>query len=102
MIAADLYANVRVLKFQQGHLEVALLPGLMTGDLTTALPRKLQQWTGQRWMISINPKGTAPTLAERDKARKAEMIEKAYDDPALRAVRTYMPDSTITDIITEK
>lgn len=101
MLAADLYANVRVVKFAQGQLQISVLPGAAK-DLISVLPKKLQQWTGERWLVSPVQNGNGYTLSELDSQNKKQAIEKAYSDPAIQAIKNAFPEIKITDIKTEQ
>lgn len=100
MIAADLYSNVRVVRFAQGQLQIAVMPGA-SKDLVSVLPKKLQQWTGERWLVSIAANGGGQTLSEMHRGNKNAAIEQAYSDPAIVAIKNIFPDIKITDLNTE-
>lgn len=101
MLAADLYANVRVVKFAQGQLQISVLPGAAK-DLVSVLPRKLQEWTGERWLVSVASQGGEITLREKLLNDKNAAIEKAYNDPAVLVIKSSFPNLTITDLTTEE
>lgn len=106
MLAADLYANVRVVRFapngeQGGQLQICVLPGAAR-DLASALPKALQKLTGQRWLVSIAASGGGPTMREQELAAKNTAIENAYTDPSVIAFKTVFPDIKITDLQTEQ
>ena len=100
MLAGDLYTNVRVVRFAQGQLQIAVMPGAAK-DLVSVLPKKLQQLTGERWLVSIATQGGGPTLLEQEKVDKQAAIEKAYGDPSIAVFKNTFPDIRITDIKTE-
>jgi DNA polymerase-3 subunit gamma/tau len=100
MLAADLYANVRLVKFAQGQLQISVLPGA-SKDLIAVLPKKLQQWTGERWLVSPVSNAGGPTLAETGSQNKKSAIEQAYNDPAILVIKNAFPDLKITDLKTE-
>jgi DNA polymerase-3 subunit gamma/tau len=100
MLAADLYANVRVINIQQGQVEFVPLPG-SSKDLVTTLSKRLFEWTGKRWMIAVASSGGSPSLAEQRRDTKNEALEKAQQDPALAPWRKAFPNLTLTDITME-
>ena len=48
MTKAALEADMRLVRFEDGRLEVALEPNAAR-TLINDLSRKLEQWTGRRW-----------------------------------------------------
>lgn len=100
MLGADLYANVRLVKFAQGQLQIEILKGAAK-DLVNVLPRKLQEWTGERWLVSPVTGGGQQTLSERADGARKDAIEKAYADPAIAAIKSIIPNIKITEIQTE-
>ena len=52
-IKLALERDVRLVRCEDGKLEIALEPGAAK-TLVNDLSRKLQQWTGQRWMVVVS------------------------------------------------
>jgi DNA polymerase-3 subunit gamma/tau len=100
MLGADLYANVREVKFQQGKIEIVINRGAAR-DLVTQVQKKLLEWTGVRWVIVVATQGGQPTLAERDATAKQARITAAYDDAAVKAFRSGLSGATIINFKTE-
>ncbi len=101
MMAADLFTNVRVAKFQPGQIHLSMLQGA-SRDLVGSMQKRLHEWTGQRWVIAVTSNATEPTLAERANANKNTAITAAYADPAIQAVQKILPSLQIIDLRTEK
>ena len=55
--------DVRLVRFEEGRIEFELAP---EGSPQTAanLTRRLTEWTGMRWMVSVVSGGGAPTMRE--------------------------------------
>ncbi|GFE64869.1 DNA polymerase III subunit gamma/tau [Litoreibacter roseus] len=69
-------------------------------DFAQRLGARLQQWTGNRWGVSIVSSGGAPTLqAERDAEANA-LKAAAAEHPLLKATFAIFPDAKIIDIKT--
>lgn len=105
MLAGDLFTNVRVVRFAQnagqgGQLQISVLPGAAK-DLVSVLSKKLQELTGERWLVSISANGGGPTLHEQEKLNKTAAIEKAFTDPSVVVFRNIFPEIRITNIKTE-
>ncbi len=67
---AALEADVRLVRIEDGRLEVALERNAAR-TLVNDLSRKLEQWTGRRWTVIVSNEAGQPTLrvAERGRAR---------------------------------
>jgi DNA polymerase-3 subunit gamma/tau len=108
IVALAMANNAPILKVQienNVHL-VRLEPGLLEFRPSPAAPRtlagdlqqKLNQWTGQRWNISIAREGGAPTLSEQRKAAKTARIESVAQEPMVRAVLDRFPGAEIVAV----
>lgn len=98
VLKAALERDVRLVRFEEGSIELSLTP---TGSRTIAndLSRALQQWTGQRWMVALSSEEGAPTL--RDQAVEAERERKAgaASHPLVQAVLAKFPGAQIVNVI---
>ncbi len=88
---------VRPIRIEPGKIETALTPDAPSG-LVQELSRKLEEWTGERWMIAVGREGGAPTIAEARKAAEAQMIDDARADPLVAAVMARFPGAEIVDV----
>ncbi|MBL4890839.1 MAG: DNA polymerase III subunit gamma/tau [Rhizobiaceae bacterium] len=89
--------NVRVVSFSDGRMEVNLVENPPKTFLTD-LSKKLQAWTGKRWMISTSSQEGAPTLDEIEQAETAAIVEQARTDPTVEAILERFPGSRIIDV----
>lgn len=97
MLGADLYANVQPVKFQQGQIELVVSKGA-SKTLVGTLSKKLQEWTGQRWIVAVANSGGQPSLREQDRSVQNDKIGKAQTDPALAPWKKHFPTLTISEI----
>ncbi|MBL4597717.1 MAG: DNA polymerase III subunit gamma/tau, partial [Rhizobiaceae bacterium] len=89
--------NVRLVSFSDGRMEVNLVenpPKTFLTDLT----KKLQDWTGKRWMISISSQEGAASLDEIEQAEVSAKVEQAKSDPTVEAILSRFPGSRIIDV----
>jgi DNA polymerase-3 subunit gamma/tau len=89
--------NMHLVRLEPGLLEFRpspAAPRTLAGDLQ----QKLNQWTGQRWNISIAREGGAPTLSEQRKAAKTARIESVAQEPMVRAVLARFPGAEISQV----
>ena len=89
--------NVRVVSFSDGRMEVNLVENPPKTFLTD-LSKKLQAWTGKRWMISTSSQEGAPTLDAIEQAETAAIVEQARTDPTVEAILERFPGSRIIDV----
>ena len=58
------------------------MPGAPKG-LAGELGRKLSEWSGTRWVVSVGREMGEPTVGEVIRAERAARIEEAKQDPAI-------------------
>ena len=96
-IKSALEREVRLVRFEDGRLEVALeasAPKALTGELS----KKLSDWTGRRWMVIVSAEPGAPTLYAQAQMRKAELKDGVRADPLVQAVLQRFPGAEIVDV----
>lgn len=93
--------QVRPVKFEDGHIELALAPG---GNATVVqnIAKKLSEWTGRRWLVSLSQEPGGPTLAEEKNARRAEREEGIKAHPLVAAVLARFPGAEVVDVRTRE
>jgi DNA polymerase-3 subunit gamma/tau len=89
--------DVRLVRFEDGHIEFALAEG-GSRSLPNDLSRALADWTGRRWAVVLSSKPGEPTLAERKRAHEAERRSDAESHPLVRAVLASFPGAAIVDV----
>ena len=89
--------DVRLVKFEQGRLEFSLAPGGST-HLPQALMRKLQDWTGERWIVALSNREGLPSIAEVRAEAARERERGVAADPLVRAVLEKFPGAEIVAI----
>jgi DNA polymerase III subunit gamma/tau len=96
-LKAELERYVRPVRVSAGKIELALELGTPQG-FVGELKRKLDAWTGQRWIVSlVNEKGEDP-IAKQKQARRSSIMDEAKADPVVQAVLKAFPGATITDV----
>jgi DNA polymerase III subunit gamma/tau len=96
-IKAALERDVRLVRFEDGRLEIALEPSAAK-TLVNDLSQKLSAWTGKRWMVVVSAEQGAPTVRAQAEAEKAEMLRGVRADPLVQAVLTRFPGAEIVDV----
>jgi DNA polymerase-3 subunit gamma/tau len=96
-VKAALERDVRLVRYEDGRLEIALQPSAAR-TLVNDLSRKLSQWTGRRWMVVVSAEPGAPTVHAQGEARAAELKTGVRADPLVQAVLARFPGAEIVDV----
>jgi DNA polymerase III subunit gamma/tau len=88
---------VELVKFRPGHIELRLLDGAAHG-LANELGRKLQLWTGDRWMVSVSDAPGEKPLGVQRREREARAKEEVRRHPDVKMVFQYFPEAEITAV----
>jgi DNA polymerase III subunit gamma/tau len=88
---------VALVKIEAGRLDINLrdgAPKTLAGDIA----KKLSDWTGQRWMVSVVADGGGATIDEAAKSRRDGLFSDAKADPTVAAVLAQFPGAKIIDV----
>lgn len=96
-IKAGLEADLRLVRMEDGRLEVALERSAAR-TLVNELSRKLEQWTGRRWTVVVSNEAGQATLREQAKADKDELTRGVHEDPRVKAVMARFPGTQVIDV----
>jgi DNA polymerase-3 subunit gamma/tau len=96
-IKAALERDVRLVRCEDGKLEIALEPGAAK-TLVGELARKLSDWTGRRWMVVVSAEAGAPTVRSQAEARRADLKRGVAADPLVQAVLARFPGAEIVEV----
>jgi DNA polymerase III subunit gamma/tau len=96
-LVQSLERDVRLARFEQGSIAFTLVEGAESG-LAQTLSRRLQEWTGERWMVALVPGSTAPTLRETAQAREAERTSNTASHPLVQKVLDRFKGARIVDV----
>ncbi len=81
-----------------GRLDIRL--AAEQANIAQDLTRKLREWTGQKWMVSLTAEPGADTIASRRQSAADIRHEAALADPLVKAALDVFPDARI-EAITE-
>jgi DNA polymerase-3 subunit gamma/tau len=96
-VRSALERDVRLVRFEDGKLELALEPGAPK-TLVNDLSRKLAEWTGRRWLIVVSAETGAPTVRSQTEAREAQLKAGVRADPLVQAVLARFPGAEIVGV----
>ncbi|MFO1147168.1 MAG: DNA polymerase III subunit gamma/tau [Alsobacter sp.] len=89
--------DVRLVRFEDGQLEFAPAAGA-SAQLSADISRRLQEWTGRRWVVAVSSEEGQPTLRERAEAEARDKLTGVRADPLVRAVLERFPGAEITAV----
>ena len=89
--------DVRLVRFEDGRLEFNAARGA-SPHLAQDLSKRLNEWTGKRWVVALSSDEGAPTLKEIADAQKAETLTGVRADPLVRAVLDTFPGAEIVAV----
>src|SRR6201999_832459 len=94
---AALESDMRLVRFEDGRLEVALEPNA-SRMLINDLSRKLEQWTGRRWTVIVSNEAGQPTLRAQNEAAKNKRDRAAESDPRVQEVLARFPGAKVVEV----
>jgi DNA polymerase-3 subunit gamma/tau len=89
--------DVRLVRFEQGQIEFSAAPGA-SPQLAQLLARRLQEWTGSRWMVAVSTAQGMPSLKEQEEARAREALSGVHAEPLVQRVLAVFPGAEIVAV----
>ncbi len=90
---ASLKRGVRLVKFEEGRIEFN--PEKAPADLAGQVGKKLTQWTGQRWVVSVSNAAGEKTLHEQEE-------DHVKEDPLIKSLMDAFPGAKVDRIYPAK
>ena len=97
----DLERNVRVVKFEEGKIDISFNENL-SKDFIKNLSQKLNEWTGKRWIISLSKEEGQTTVFEKKNKLKSELLEEMKQSEEYRKILEVFPDAELIDVKEEE
>jgi DNA polymerase III subunit gamma/tau len=94
---SDLESYVRPISVSEGKIEIALADGA-NPQIANELSRKLEAWTGRRWMVMVAKSGGAAPAAQIKKEAKASAMNSALQHPDVQAILKRFPGAEILEV----
>ncbi|MBI1238515.1 MAG: DNA polymerase III subunit gamma/tau [Alphaproteobacteria bacterium] len=91
--------QVHLVHFSAGRIDLRLAPDA-PNDLAAQLSRKLQAWTGERWLISVVSEEGAPTLHDQRRADAAANEASAREHELVQAALAAFPGARLVTVRT--
>lgn len=92
-----LEADMRLVRIEDGRLEIALEPNASRG-VVNDLSRKLEQWTGRRWTVIVSNEAGQPTVRSQNLAEKSARERAAEADPRVQEVLARFPGTKVVEV----
>jgi DNA polymerase III subunit gamma/tau len=89
--------DVRLVRFEPGAIEFSP-GGRASPQLAQTLMRRLQEWTGTRWMVAVSNETGAPSLSEKREVEAAAARQGVEALPLVQKVRHYFPGAEIVAV----
>ncbi|WP_371871101.1 DNA polymerase III subunit gamma/tau [Roseibium aquae] len=89
--------QMRLVKFEQGRIEIQPTEDAAP-DITGELGRKLTEWTGIRWVVTVSRAQGRPTLHEEREANQAQLLSDAKAHPTVAALLSQFPGAKVVDV----
>jgi DNA polymerase-3 subunit gamma/tau len=96
-LADHLSEDVHPVRFEPGRIEFRA-EERAPRDLANRMKILLQDWTAERWMVSVSSEAGQPTLGDQGRAAKEHQREAASQHPLVRAALETFPGATIVDV----
>jgi DNA polymerase III subunit gamma/tau len=93
-----LESDVRLERFEPGQIAFSLVEGA-SPQIAQTLSRRLGEWTGERWMVSLVGGASAPTLREVAKAAENKRLGAIASHPLVSKVLRRFPGATIIEAV---
>ncbi len=97
ILSAWLRTEVRPIRIAAGAIEINCGRS-PDGKMLALLQERLEQWTGERWMVALSEDGGEPTLDEQDRAAREAADRTAMDHPLVRQVLDAFPGARVRKV----
>ena len=97
ILSAWLRTEVRPIRIAAGAIEINCGRS-PDGKMLALLQERLEEWTGQRWMVALSENGGEPTLDEQERAAAAAADRAATDHPLVRQILDAFPGARVRKV----
>ena len=97
----ELEKNVNLVSFENQRIEISFNDDL-DKEFIKVLSSKLNEWTGDRWIISLSKKKGEPSKKEKEINLKKDLLEKSKESLIYKKVLETFSDAELVDIEKEE
>ncbi|MEM6596013.1 MAG: DNA polymerase III subunit gamma/tau [Pseudomonadota bacterium] len=98
-LLVEVETTLQLASYTPGRIEFVPKPNAPK-DLAAKLGARLQQWTGNRWAVTVVNEGGAPTIAAIRDAEENALKLEAAEHPMFKAALAAFPGAKIVEIRT--
>ena len=93
----DLERNVKLVSFRKGNIDISFNEKL-NKNFIKIFTEKLYNWTGERWIISLNKKIGGKTIYEKQNDIKKSKINEAKNNKKIKTLLEAFDDASLIDV----
>ncbi len=97
VLKRTLETDIRLVRFEDGVIEFAPAVGASV-NLAADLGKKLQEWTGRRWLVAVSSQQGQATLREVSDRETAQVLADVSANRVVRAVLDAFPGARVVDV----
>jgi DNA polymerase III subunit gamma/tau len=94
----DLEKNVNLIKFSEGKIDISFNENL-DKDFVRNLSKKLLEWTGKRWVITLTKKAGQKTFSEKKLLKKKELLDEEKKGEIYHEFKKFFADGELVEVI---
>ena len=94
----DLERNVRLVKFEDGKIDINFNENL-NKNFIKKLSQSLLSWTGKRWIISLSKENNLKTFHQSKIDKKVESLLDEKKSKIYQEIKKTFPDADLKDVI---
>ncbi len=97
-LVRELERHVLPVSLGAGRIELSLLPDAPAG-IANELSRRLEAWTGNRWIVSVSTsQSPGQTIADQKRERRDDLFRRARESEDVQAVLKGFPRAEIMEV----
>jgi len=89
--------DVRLVRFEDGRFEFAPSSDA-SPQLAADIGKKLQEWTGRRWIVAVSSEQGQETLRDVAEKAKATKLDDIKSNPLVKAAFEHFPGAQIVEV----
>ena len=93
----DLENNVNLIKFSEGKIDISFNENL-DKDFVRNLSKKLLEWTGKRWVITLTKKSGQKTFSELQSDKKKELLDTEKKGEIYKKFKNVFSDVELLEV----
>ncbi len=96
-LQSDLEKHVSPVSMGRGRIEIALTDSAPAG-IANDLSRRLEAWTGERWIVSIASVAAGPTLADQKREQRDSLFRQVRQNADVQKILAGFPGAEIVEV----